>query len=257
MTDPELSGSEDSLLPKTHSDPVVRHGPPKSGWTPPFGDPSVRDAVDAHLAAYLGRCDLVLHEIGSSIVHLDVYMWKPTERRPMFSFVTVGMAERLMELPEAARQQGRADRLELLICLPPTWPVPVEPYTVAPWSDGESYLPIAWLKRLARFPFEFDTWLGFGHSVPNGDPPEPFTSSTRLCAWVLLPPATLPQGTHSIELAGDSRVELLALVALDRAELEVKLARGVAALFEGFDRDGVNEVLNWTRASSVPESYGG
>ena len=40
------------------------------------------------------------------------------------------------------------------------------------------YWPYRMLKELARLPHEFDTFLWKGHTVPNGDPPQPYGPNT-------------------------------------------------------------------------------
>ncbi|HET7488084.1 MAG TPA: suppressor of fused domain protein [Acidimicrobiales bacterium] len=168
---------------------ILRHEPRRRALeAPEAADPAVREAIEAHLEGHLGPCDAVWHELVSDLVHLDVFMWAPTEARPVYTFVTVGMSDRPMTLPPGAEDAGVARRAELLICLPADWPVPADPATIAPWDDPDAYFPIRWLKQLARLPHEHDTWLGFGHSIPTADPPEPLAATTALCGWVLLPP---------------------------------------------------------------------
>lgn len=53
---------------------------------------------------------------------------------------------------------------ELMICLPPDWPVK------SPMSDRRAYWPVRLLKTIARLPHEYRTWIGAWHSVLNGDP---------------------------------------------------------------------------------------
>ena len=211
-------------------------------------DPVVREAFDAHVAGFLGEDYVVWHEIVSDTIHLDVYMWRPTPDRPFFTFVTSGMSDRPMNVPAGAAQEGVTDLAELVVRLPADWPVPQE--GAAPWDD-DSYFPIRWLKSLARLPSEYDTWLGFGHSIPNGDPAEPLTDGSALVGWVLLPPVTFPDEARSVDLPDGRRIDLFGIIAVTAAELDRKLSGGVTALFDGFDAHGVNEVLDVGRRSTV------
>lgn len=232
----------------------MRHQAAQRGWQPPtYGDPAIREAVDAHLVEHLGECDSVWHEIVSDLVHVDVYMWRPTAQRPMYTFVTVGMSDLAMMVPREAVLDDRADRAELVVCLPPTWPVP-DPAsaTTAPWDDPDAYFPIRWLKQLARLPHEYQTWLGFGHTIPNGDPATPLASTTELCGWLLLPPLTLPSTFRRLELSGTGRLDLFGMIGLHPAEMEHKLVYGTEALFDGFEQSGVSELLDIGRPSTKP-----
>lgn len=230
--------------------PILRHQASDRGFEPATSDdPAVRDAVEAHLERHLGECDLVLHEIVSDLVHVDVYLWEPTAARRWYTLATDGMSDLPMRLPREAVEAGVAARAELVLCLPPDWPVPTERGSTTPWTD-ESYFPVSWLKQLARLPHEYGSWLGFGHTVPNGDPAAPFATGTALCGWVLLPPLTLPSAASEVELDG-GRVDLFGIVALHQDEMDHKLAHGVDALFDGFERHGVSELLDVDRPSSL------
>jgi hypothetical protein len=229
--------------------PTLRHEAVERGWRAAAEpDPVVREEFDAHVARFLGEDYVVWHELASDTIHLDVYMWAPTPDRPFYTFVTSGMSDRPMTTPHGAREQGVTDLAELVVCLPEGWPVPEQ--GAAPWDD-ESYFPIFWLKSLARLPSEYDTWLGFGHTIPNGDPAEPLTDGSDLVGWVLLPPMTLPDEGRSVDLPGGRRIDLFGIIAVTAAELDRKLATGVASLFSGFDAQGVNEVLDVGRRSTV------
>jgi hypothetical protein len=129
--------------------------------------------------------------------------------------------------------------------------VPAEPYAAAPWKSEEAYYPVRWLKKVGRLPHEYKTWLGFGHSVPNGDPPRPLANGTVICGWVLLPPMTVREGFWNLGLPRGGRVDFFGMIGLLPDELEYKLRNGVDALFEGFDRHGVSELLAPQRGSSL------
>jgi len=230
--------------------PILRHQPVERGWQPPaqVGE-GQHEVLEAHYERHLGPCSTVWHEIVSDKIHLDVYMWRPTAERPMFTFATMGMSDLPMTLPPGV--DPAAAYAELIVCLPPDWPVPADKNAVSPWTDENAYFPIWWLKQLARLPHEYSTWLGFGHTVPNGDPAKPFTPPTRLCGWVLLPPMTLPQTFRNVTLPGDRKLEIFGIVAVTADEMDRKLASGIDSLFDGFDSHGVSELLQIGRASSL------
>jgi hypothetical protein len=233
---------------------ILRHQPRQRGWEAARqGDPAIREAIDGHLADHLGEDMLVWHEIASDLVHIDVYMWSPTEARPMYTFVTVGMSDRPMTVPRDLHGGGVSDRAELIICLPPTWPVPAAGSgATAPWDDPDAYFPIRWLKTLARLPHEYRTWLGFGHTVPNGDPALPLAGTTQLCGWVLLRPRTLPSSFGSVELRGGGRIDVFGIVGLHQAEMDHKLAYGADSLLGGLLLARVSELLDINRPSTKP-----
>ncbi|MEX0700499.1 MAG: ankyrin repeat domain-containing protein [Planctomycetales bacterium] len=66
---------------------------------------------------------------------------------------------------------------ELILMLPPDWPLTAEALADPQWN-----WPVEWLKRLARE--ALDPGEKFVRAFPNGDPPQPFAENTQLCAWL-------------------------------------------------------------------------
>lgn len=231
--------------------PVYRHEARDRDLAAPAPyDTGRREALDHHLGRHLGDDWVVWHEIVSDLVHLDVAMWRPTEERPAYTFVTQGMSDLPMSIPAELAAQGMTPYAELMVTLPADWPVPSGPSDTAPWQDDNAYFPVRALKMLGRLPHEYDTWLGFGHTIPNGDPPEPLCDGTELVGWLLLPPVSMPQEFSTVATPAGS-VELFALVALTADEMDLKLRRGVESLFDGFERHGVSDLLDVRRRSSL------
>src|SRR5258706_3910018 len=156
--------------------PIYRHTPKHEEWTAPASDAEALEHLDRHYAQHFGTGS-VFHELVSHLVHLDVHIFEPTAMRNFSVLVTSGMSDQPMQTPPEV-----ADRryTELLICLPQTWPLSDEAF-----RDQNHYWPVRWLKTLARLPHEYDTWLGVGHTIPNGDPAEPFAPTTALCGALI------------------------------------------------------------------------
>ena len=188
------------------------------------GDAELIEAVGGHIAQYIGEPDSVFHEIISDLVHIDVHVVKPTPQRPWLTLVTSGMSERPMTTPEELEGM---DYAELMMCLPPDWPIGEE---FANFSDEENYWPIRGLKFLARLPHEYETWLGPGHTVPNGDPPAPFHDGTKLCCLLVVPPVGAKEGVEVLTLPDGRRVNFYSVLPLYKEEMKLKLRRGADAL---------------------------
>ena len=135
--------------------------------------------------------------------------------------------------------------LELSICLPKEWKISEEDF-----KDDNNYWPLKWLKQLARFPHEYNTWLGFGHSIPNGDPAEPFAENTKLNTMLLLPSVVLNEEFRSLELENKT-INFYSLVPLYSEEVNLKMKKGVEALFDGFDKYEVNDILRIDRQNTA------
>jgi hypothetical protein len=219
--------------------PIYRHVARDRVFQPAIGDEELINAVSEHLEKYVAASDTIYHEIISDLVHIDVHIVPATEDRPYHLLMTSGMAELPMKAPSPEFQWA-----ELCILLPPSWPLAQEK-----WQDETYYWPVMWLKQLARLPHEYDTWVGFGHTIPNGDPAEPFAPGTDLCGWILLPSISLPEEFSEIKIAPDKTINVWSIVPLHEDEMILKLRKGTEALLELFSAKGVTDVIDAHRPS--------
>jgi len=150
------------------------------------------------------------------------------------TLVTRGMGARTMNAPPDAH-----NRAELVIRLPSGWDVSRDDW------------PLRWLELLAQLPFEEDTWLGWGHTVPGG---EPLAEDATFDAWLILD-AFIPK-RHSggdpceIRLPGGVVLRLYQLFALHPEELRFKLEHGAQALVEHLQQEKLlRPVLDIARAN--------
>ena len=231
MSDEEEERSESGA-------PVFRHEARRPDPDEPFevsrGDAELIDAVGEHVDRHLGPLEFVNHEIISPLVHIDLLVVAPTEERPYRVVVTCGMAEREMQAPEDDLR-----RAELFCLIPRDWPLEQD-------EDERYWWPLGLLRFLARLPHEYDTWLWTGHTVPNGDPPEPYAEGTGLCGAILLPAMGVPEDFARLE-----DIHFLLVMPLHADEMQLKLDRGSDALIDQLDAAGVDPVIDPARPSAV------
>jgi hypothetical protein len=206
------------------------------------------DEIEGHVARLMGAPSFVWHEMVSSVVHIDVHVILPTEETPHYTLFTTGMSDRPMQVPADLKDPASLQYAELLLMLPSDWFV--DPRSVNELRDERKYWPIRLLKSLARFPHECETWLGFGHSVPNGDPPVPFADGTDMCCALLVPPVRVPSEFYELELSDGRSINFYAVVPLYPEELQLKLTRGTNALLDRFDKEGISELLEPKRLNT-------
>lgn len=222
---------------------ILRHPARERAWEPPAPtDPDTAEAIERHIQRHFGEIAFVWHEIVSDLVHIDVHVVEPNPERPYFTLVTSGMSDLPMAVPD-----GVGPYAELLICLPPDWPLSAEALN----NDEKAYWPIQLLKTVARLPHDCDTWIGIWHSMPNGDPAEPYADGTPFAGVLVAPMINHPREAWTITTESGKQVSLLALVPLHPAEIDLKLTEGTDALLDAFDRTGVNEMFDPARPSSV------
>ena len=107
------------------------------------------------------------------------------------------MGAHRMNVPKELAEY-KLERAEIVVYLPADWNI----------SDHEekNYWPLRWLKILARLPLEEDSWLGWGHSVPNG---KPFAENTQLSSVLLINPENVEEGAAVCQLPNGGRSEFL------------------------------------------------
>jgi Suppressor of fused protein (SUFU) len=148
-----------------------REGPPQAVHI----TESYADALEAHYKSFFGiPSRIVLHEIRSLCVHVDTYIYPPTEDRPFTTAATVGMSALPLETSmvcaacraalEAAGTTPQR-RSELLMYLDPNWD----------FEDPAGLYPILMLAYVARAPhidahaFGWGMTYGFPRNlVPEG-----------------------------------------------------------------------------------------
>lgn len=123
-------------------------------------------------------------------------------------------------------------------------------------EDESWYWPIRLIKGLARLPHKYETWLGFGHTVPNGDPAEPYAANTGLCGAIVLPSVTAPSGFQVLDIPGVKQVSFYSIVPLHQKEMEYKLRLGTDRLLDRFDRKGFNDIVDVKRADVTAKRFG-
>lgn len=95
-------------------------------------------------------------------------------------------------------------------------------------SDEETdYWPLRWLKIMARLPGNEKSWLGWGHTVPSG---EPFAENTRLCGMLLENPVTFEEEAAACPLPDGSCIRFYQMIPLYEEEMDYKVSHGTEAL---------------------------
>lgn len=205
------------------------------------GDPRLIRAVSRHIERFIGRPSSVFHERTSHLVHVDLHHVPPSERRPFHTLVTSGMSERPMHVPPDC---GDPVFAELCLKLPESWPLFVEGALRQPRYGW----PLELLSDLARYPHVERTWIGCSHVIQNGDPPRPYADSTRLCASLILHPAS-----ERLEFSRMKRrrrdVVFYQVVPIYEEELYLTQSRSLDVLMGLFAVHRVSEVIDPVRVN--------
>lgn len=195
-----------------------------SPYNPDMYEEEEINTLETHIEKCFGSFENVFHEIASPDIHVDIYIVEPTPERNYYTLVTLGMGAHRMNVP-AELAEYKLERAEMMIYLPPNWKI----------NDGneENYWPLRWLKILARLPLQQDTWLGWGHTVPNG---EPFADNTKLSGVMLVNPENVEDGASVCQLPNGEEVNFYLVIPLYEEEMNYKIANHAEALLGKMDK---------------------
>jgi hypothetical protein len=225
--------------PHSESGSILRHEARTTPFTAPEHHGVHCEAIEAHLAKYVGKVASVWHEIISDLVHLDLLFVPADEGRDHHYIVTSGVSDLPMTVPEGYEDWRR---VELMIALPASWPLSQQAF-----ANEANYWPLRWLKQVGRLPHEYQTWIGYGHTIPNGDPPKPI-ADTQFTGVMLTPPYHLPPEFFTLPASGE-KIRFYMLTPLYQEELDLKLEKGAEELEERFDKRRIGFVLDTKRAN--------
>jgi len=240
MEDEEVERSESG-------NPIYRYQERKKPFELAYTSSEDVELLEKHIGQHVGNADTVWHELISDLVHLDVHHIKPTVQRNVHTLVTTWMSDLAMNPPTGAEAFKYA---ELLITLPPEWPL-----TDDAFEDEANYWVMRLLKSLARFPHAFETWLWWGHTVPNGNPAEPYHNSTNFVGAILAPPITVAKDFLTLKCSPEKQVHFFSVIPLYQAEMDLKLKKGMDPLFDLFDKHGISEVVDVNRKNVAGKKW--
>ena len=141
-----------------------------------------------------------------------------------------------MAAPKGSEEYAVA---ELMICLPKEWKMGQTDF-----KDERFYWPVRWLKILARFPHEYKTWLSWGHTIPNGDPPKPFHDSVPFECRMLMRPKTGSTEFWTLSIRENKKIHFFSAMPLYPGEIELKLKKGSRVLEGLFERHKISEIVD-------------
>ena len=197
--------------------------------------------VQRHIERRIGHFNRVFHEIVSPDIRVDVAIIEPTPERNYYTLVTMGMGAHRMTVPRDLEGEN-FDRAELIICLPPDWPLN---------SSNEMWFwPVKWLKVMARLPGEQHTWLAWGHTVSNN---EPLAENTKLSGVIVCTMDDFDEGADKCILPNGECINFYQIVPLYSEEIEYKLGHSKEELLHLLD--GIDYVVDLNRPNQcVSES---
>ncbi len=225
--------------------PIFQHELRPKQFIEPEHSAKYLEDIEAHVEKHVGKVKTVLHEEVSDLVHIDVLLIPATAKRPYQLLVTSGVSDLAMHMPEAGFEDH--NRVELMIALPKDWPI-----SAAAFENENHYWPVRWLKKIGRLPHQNKTWIGWGHTIPNGNPVQTI-ADTQFTGVVLMPSVLLPDDFYKLRTKDGNTIRFYGLVPLYQAEMDLKLNTSLEALEVKLDQHDVDILLDKQRANMVSE----
>lgn len=171
-----------------------------------------------------------VYETGYSDFSLDIAQINPTEKKPYYTLITLGMGEHKMY---NQNNENFSSFAELMISLPPDWNI-----------DDDNYKWVLnYLVNLAYIPFTFYFSYEWGHLENNI---EPFTNETKLSAVSILYPEMKKENSELLKLE-NRNLQFYQIVPLYDEEYTFALKNGMKNLLLLDVEKKINFVVNMNR----------
>ncbi len=190
-----------------------------------------RQIID-HLTGTIGAPEqLSLIQIVPTGIPVAVHAIAANEHHPYVTLFTTGMSEQPMTVPDGAEEYSRA---ELYIQLPADW-------KYRDYEDPNWGWPQHWLRSMAQYPQQHNTWLGGPVTlVANEDPPQPLAPNTKFTTLLLL-------ADQSLVTDDGKKIWLYRMTPLYTEERQLEIDHGIPALLNAFDAHDIPMIVDMNR----------
>lgn len=178
--------------------------------------------------------NIVMHEINSDDMHIDLEHFEPTKEFPYHIIATVGMSGYTMK-------DAPFKNIELIMFLPEYWQIDQESF-----KDDKWYWPIKMIKDAARLPYRTNSFLSVGHTFSNDAQNTPFDKSTTMCCGLITFPTWLDHDIFELNYGNKSKkktVNFLCITAITEKELNLIFKVGPEQFLEEYlVKDGLDDL---------------
>lgn len=177
---------------------------------------------------------------------IAIHVIPPRPDEDSLVLFTSGMSDRPQKVPANCEDYRYT---ELILRLPGDWPLDLEAL-----KEASNSWPFEWLKRIAAYPQQNETWLGGPFAIiANGEPPEPFAPSTGLSCMLLLKE---PGDAGTVQCKDGKRIVLYSMVPLYSEERDLEETVGKAGLLERFQTHDLTLVVDPARVNIAARDPG-
>lgn len=194
------------------------------------------DEVIAHFEKTVGPASKKsLIQIVPTGVPIGIHFIPPKGNRKHLTLFTNGLSTEPMNTPEGAEEYRYA---ELFIELPGDW-------KIKEVKDMRWAWPLYWLRKMAQYPHNADTWLGGPVTLmANDDPPQPLWPGSKFTTLLLF-------AESSFQRSDGNTVQLYRMIPLYTSEREYELKHGLKRFMQALDKNEVPFIVDIDRKPFV------
>jgi hypothetical protein len=203
--------------------------------------------IDNHISKFFDDSLVsVFHEIPTLDLHLDVYFIKP--KNSSFNILlTSGMSTLKMNVSEQVENAENVAFAELMMLIPKS----IEFQQVYTGANKNDWI-ISILKRTAKFPHFYNTWIEIGHSIQAEEDLSSYGPDTEYAGALILPSVTFDSNFTEINKNG-RKININNVLPLYKNELEFKIENGYKKLLDLLIKADGKEVLDLNRKNLIPK----
>lgn len=215
--------------------------------------------IEEHIERHIGKIGNVLHDRSNFEVHIDIFIIPPTKERNYYLLITSGMSEKPMHappeswkwwgldfdrmgVPEKDRAIFELRFAELMIKLPPDWPMPKGKI-----EENEFSWPFEELLDLIRYVHTNNQWFWVDHTMRGGSS-DTFSENTELTGWLFsFPMGDIPQEFNTLKVNKHKAIYFLQLIPLYYEEIQYAMEHGTEELIRLFRKYRIQDYVDINR----------
>ena len=190
------------------------------------------DEIVAHFEKAVGPANKKsLIQIVPTGLPIGIHVIPPAGNRKHMTLFTNGLSAEPMNVPAGSDEYRFA---ELYVDLPGDW-------KIKEVKDMQWAWPLYWLRKMAQYPHNADTWLGGPVAlIANEEPPRPLYKGCRFTTLLLF-------ADSSFVRSDGMKVHLYRMIPLTTSEREYEQKRGLKSFMQALDKHDVPTIVDMNR----------
>jgi len=165
-------------------------------------------------------------------------------KSPVTVLMTHGLSNFTMPVHEKHLAKAH---VELYFCLPSYW-------NFEDLNDPNANWIYAWVRRLANFVIEKNTWFGHGHTMPCGADMKPLSATMNQNHFFLSEPMLLERELAPLNV-GEKTIHFLSIIPIFPDEMDFKQGKGTFKFQQKLIQHGVTEKLDDYRGTVLRSKW--